>query len=114
MSGYLSLISSFSSHYGFIYFRTTVRNGYNTVRLDKMYVDLRILTYIKKWDVPCLVGLLLLCETIKSYSFNTQSKKGALVNVVVLLMCKKLYNNSPLLKSSMWGFWCYVKETHVV
>ena len=37
------------------YFRTTVRNGYNTVLLDKIYVNLRILTYIKKWDVPCLV-----------------------------------------------------------
>ena len=37
------------------YFRTTVRNGYNTVRLDQMYVYLRILTYMEKWDVPCLV-----------------------------------------------------------
>ena len=37
------------------YFRTTVRNGYNTVLLDEIYVNLRILTYIKKWDVPCLV-----------------------------------------------------------
>ena len=36
-------------------FRTTVRNGYNTVRLDKMYVNLRILTYVAKCDVPCLV-----------------------------------------------------------
>ena len=37
------------------YFRTTVRNGYNTVLLDQIYVNLRILTYIVKWDVPCLV-----------------------------------------------------------
>ena len=37
------------------YFRTSVRNGYNTVLLDEIYVDLRILTYIEKWDVPCLV-----------------------------------------------------------
>ena len=37
------------------YFRTTVRNGYNTVLLDKMYVNLGILTYIEKWDVPCMV-----------------------------------------------------------
>ena len=36
-------------------FRTTVRNGYNTLLLHKIYVNLRILTYIKKWDVPCLV-----------------------------------------------------------
>ena len=37
------------------YFRTTVRNGYNTVLLDQIYVKLGILTYIAKWDVPCLV-----------------------------------------------------------
>ena len=37
------------------YFRTTVRNGYNTVLLDQKYVNLRILTYIVKCDVPCLV-----------------------------------------------------------
>ena len=39
------------------YFRTTVRNGYNTVLLDQIYVKLGILTYIAKWDVPCLVLL---------------------------------------------------------
>ena len=52
---------AFSSYSGFnqlilaSYFRTTVRNGYNTVLLDEIYVNLRILTYIEKWDVPCLV-----------------------------------------------------------
>ena len=39
------------------YFRTTVRNGYNTVLLDKMYDNLRIWTYIVKWDVPCMVEI---------------------------------------------------------
>ena len=39
------------------YFRTTVRTGYSTVRLYKMYVNLGILTYIAKWDVPCLVAV---------------------------------------------------------
>ena len=38
-----------------LHFRTTVRNGYNTVLLGQIYVNLRILTYIGKWDVPCLV-----------------------------------------------------------
>ena len=37
------------------YFRTTVRNGYHTVRLAKIYVNFRILTYMAKWDVPCMV-----------------------------------------------------------
>ena len=51
---------AFSSHYSLwlilaSYFRTTVRNGYNTVLLDKMYDNLRIWTYIVKWDVPCMV-----------------------------------------------------------
>ena len=47
--------TAFSSNYDFIYFRTTVRNGYSTVRLNKIYVNFRILTYLIKWDVPCLV-----------------------------------------------------------
>ena len=38
------------------YLRTTVRYGYNTVLLDQIYVKLGILTYIVKWDVPCLVN----------------------------------------------------------
>ena len=50
-----SFFKSFWLQFLASYFRTTVRNGYNTVLLDKIYVNLRILTYIVKWDVPCLV-----------------------------------------------------------
>ena len=36
-------------------FRTNLRTRYNTVCLGQIYVNLRILTYMIKWDVPCLV-----------------------------------------------------------
>ena len=39
--------------------RTTVRNGYHTVRPAKMYVNFRILTYMAKWDVPCMVQIMI-------------------------------------------------------
>ena len=50
------------------YFRTTVRNGYNTVLLDQIYVKLGILTYIAKWDVPCLVNFTM-ARSVKDLRF---------------------------------------------
>ena len=41
----------FESHESNGKLSTAVGNGYNTVRLNKMYVNLRILTYMIKWDV---------------------------------------------------------------
>ena len=51
-------------------FRTTVPNGYKTVPFDKIYGNLRILTYIKKWDVPCLVEF--------TYDRNGPNQKSSL------------------------------------
>ena len=60
------------------YFRTTVRNGYNTVLLDQIYVNLRILTYIVKWYVPCLVNFYLGPQVIWGFAIFKSDENGSM------------------------------------
>ena len=72
------------------FFRTTVRNGYHTVRLVEKYVILRILTYMDKRDVPCLVMIRVLCECIEEKKTSRLGQKSFVGDAIVMLFHRKL------------------------